>query len=219
MKKSLFILLTIVLAGCTVTNDKTQELGVDGFPVTSGSGMSLAAESRLMTQNTQNAQGVLDRFLDQMRGSDLVTTTLETPIAVLFFTRGGQYGSQTYEGRIELHNPTGTMEGFQYITSDPKDSRGRLSAPIVSFVADKVKLDFGSIDGDFYFGDERGEPLVFYIGDDLTGSNPKDFLGYRANLDGATVTPSTDGSGTLYVSGGYSSPLIIVADKKDNWNF
>lgn len=216
MKNNLFILLIIALAGCSVADDKTQDLGVDGFLGSSESGMSSMGESRLMARNAKNAQGVLDRFLDQLRGNDLVTTVFETPIAVLSFTRGGQYGSQTYEGRIDLHNPTGTLDGFQYTTSD---SKGSLPTPIVSFVADKVKLDFGSIDGDFYFGDERGEALVFYIGDDLTGSNPNNYLGYRANLDGATVTPSTDGSGTLFVTGGYSKALIIIADKKDNWNF
>ncbi|MDK2818147.1 MAG: hypothetical protein KFW21_01695 [Spirochaetota bacterium] len=198
MKNNLFILLTIVLAGCAVVHniDKKGQESNDG----SSSELNPVEkeEAILIASNNKKAQEVLDKLMSQIK-----VVNGRKQMVVPYFQRSGNTIS------IYLHNSTSKMDNFTYDLYTLNIFDKVLPKPKITFFADKVKLDFGLLPDNRFFN-KPGDEFVFYVGEDVTVANPNNFLGYRVDLDGATIVISNDGKNILSITGGTSLPLTWV---------
>lgn len=178
MKNNLFILLTIVLAGCTVVHNVDKK----GQESNDGSSSELnpveKEEAILIASNNKKAQEVLDKLMSQIK-----VVNGRKQMVVPNFQRSGNTIS------IYLHNSTSKIDNFTYDLYTLNIFNKVLPKPKITFFADKVKLDFGLLPDNRFFN-KSGDEFVFYVGEDVTVANPNNFLGYRVDLDGATIVRS-----------------------------
>ena len=198
MKSNLFILLTIALAGCAVVHNVDKK----GQESNDGSSSELnpveKEEAILIASNNKKAQEVLDKLMSQNK-----VVNGRKQMVVPNFQRSGNTIS------IYLHNSTSKIDNFTYDLYTLNIFNKVLPNPKITFFADKVKLDFGLLPDNRFFN-KSGDEFVFYVGEDVTVANPNNFLGYRVDLDGATIVRSTDGNNILSITGGTSLPLTWV---------
>lgn len=198
MKSNLFILLTIALAGCAVVHNVDKK----GQESNDGSSSELnpveKEEAILIASNNKKAQEVLDKLMSQIK-----VVNGRKQMVVPNFQRSGNTIS------IYLHNSTSKIDNFTYDLYTLNIFNKVLPKPKITFFADKVKLDFGLLPDNRFFN-KSGDEFVFYVGEDVTVANPNNFLGYRVDLDGATIVRSTDGNNILSITGGTSLPLTWV---------
>ncbi len=198
MKSNLFILLTIALAGCAVVHNVDKK----GQESNDGSSSELnpveKEEAILIASNNKKAQEVLDKLMNQIK-----VVNGRKQMVVPNFQRSGNTIS------IYLHNSTSKIDNFTYDLYTLNIFNKVLPKPKITFFADKVKLDFGLLPDNRFFN-KSGDEFVFYVGEDVTVANPNNFLGYRVDLDGATIVRSTDGNNILSITGGTSLPLTWV---------